>query len=131
MISGVAFADGAAKPLVSAGGKCSVALPADWTATGAVAQSKDKKVSVAVAQPKAKGTFADLKTTLKKDVKDAKVVKDTASELELEGKAVDGKPNVYRAIAAGTSVFCTAEARYDAGGDGVARTIVHSLAPAR
>ncbi len=129
LLSHVAAAD-SAKTVVSAGGKCSVALLPDWTATGAVAQSKDKSVSVAVAQPKAKATFAELKASLKKDVKDATVIKDTDSELELEGMAVDGKPNVYRVIAAG-SVFCAAEARYSGGAAAAARTVVHTLAPIR
>jgi hypothetical protein len=130
LVTGTAGADGA-RTVTSAGGKCSVALPVEWSATGAVAQSKDKKVSVAVAQPKAKGSFAELKQSLKKDVKDAKVIKDTDSELELEGKAIDGRPNVYRAISAGADVFCAAEARYDGGGLDVARAVVRTLAPRR
>ncbi|HSN28069.1 MAG TPA: hypothetical protein VLT45_17395 [Kofleriaceae bacterium] len=129
VVSGLAHAD-SARVAVSAGGKCSVALPVDWSATGAVAQSKDKKVSVAVSQPKAAASFGDLKATLKKSLKDAKVIKDSDAELELEGKAVDGKPNVYRAIVVATGVFCAAEARYDGSVD-VARTVVHSLAAAR
>ena len=129
LVSSLAYAD-TAKVAVSAGGKCSVALPIDWSATGAVAQSKDKKVSVAVSQPKAAASFGDLKATLKKSVKDAKVVKDSDQELELEGKAVDGKPNVYRVVAA-SGVFCAAEARYDGAGVDVARSIVHSLAAAK
>ena len=129
LVCSLAYAD-TAKVAVSAGGKCSVALPVDWSATGAVAQSKDKRVSVAVSQPKAATTFADLKATLKKSVKDAKVVKDTDQELEIEGKAVDGKPNVYRVVAA-SGVFCAAEARYDGAAVDVARSVVHSLAAAR
>jgi hypothetical protein len=120
----------ASRSVISAGGKCAVTLPSDWTVTGAVAQSKDKKVSIAVAQPKAKSSFADLKASLKQDVKDAKVIKDTDRELELEGKAVDGKPNVYRAIVV-DGAFCSAEARYDGAGGDVARGVVHTLAPGR
>lgn len=130
LLPALAAAD-ATKVAVSAGGKCAVALPADWTVTGAVAQSKDKTVSVAVAQPKAKSSFTDLKVTLKQEVKDAKVVKDSDKELEIEGKAVNGKPNVYRAIVAGAGVFCAAEARYDGGSASIARTVVHTLAPSR
>jgi hypothetical protein len=43
-------------------------------------------------------------------------------------KSMNGKPNVYRAIAFGNKQFCLAEVVYESGTVDDARTIAHSLA---
>lgn len=123
--SALAAADGG-KTLAAVGGTCSVTVPVDWSTTGPLALSPDKKVSITVSAPKNVDSIAALKQSVKSVYKDVKVTKDSPSELELEGKAVDGKPNVYRAIA-GAKGLCAAEVRYEAGTTDGARQLVRTL----
>ena len=48
--------------------------------------------------------------------KDSKVTKNSATEFEMVGKSMTGKPDVYRAIpGGGAGKFCVAEITYSAG----------------
>jgi len=60
-------------------------------------------------------TFDELKQTARTVYKDSKVTKDSATEFEMVGKSITGKPDVYRAIPAGAGKFCVAEITYSAG----------------
>ncbi len=110
-------------------GRCTVAVPAAWKGDHGIAHSPDKKAHVLVDQPTIE-SFDQLKATAKSVYKDDKVKKDTATELELEGKSLRGKPNVYRAIASADKALCVAEVIYESGSADDARAIARSLAPA-
>jgi len=97
-------------------GNCSVSVPADWsTDSFGGAQSPDKKVTVTVSSPKhgltSMGQVHELAPTV---YHDDKVTKDSGSEFSMEGKGINGKPNVYRAVPAGDKV-CIVEVQYDNG----------------
>ena len=62
--------------------------------------------------------------------KDDKVTKDTATEFMMEGKSINGKPNVYRAVPAGEKV-CIVDVQYDNGDAASAKAIAQSLKPAK
>jgi hypothetical protein len=123
----LASADGT-HAVTSMTGKCSLSVPAAFKGEKSVATSPDKKVSVSVTQPKIIDSFDQLKTTAKGIYKDAKVTKDGAAEFEMEGKSMNDKPNVYRAIAFGDKQFCIAEVVYESGTADDARKIARSLA---
>lgn len=126
-VPAVAIADGGGN-VVSSNGKCGITTPADWSSTGPLAVSPDKKISIAVNQPKGVTSLATLKTSLKTQYKDARFTKDSPTELELEGKAGDGKPSFYRAIVTSDKMVCAAEARYDGEAADTARKLTRTLA---
>jgi hypothetical protein len=61
---------------------------------------------------------------------DDKVTKNSGSEFSMEGKGINGKPNVYRAVPAGDKV-CIVEVQYDNGDAAGAKAIAASLKPAK
>jgi hypothetical protein len=121
----IAIALAAAKPasaesnktLGNADGTCRITVASTWQPGPApgVGFSGDKKQTATVSGAKLESSFDELKSDTKKLYKDLKVVKDTASELEMVGKSIFGKPEVYRAIVAGDKKFCIVEVAYTAG----------------
>jgi hypothetical protein len=102
------------KKVSSADGSCSITVPTAWQALAVV------------AHPKAMDTFDEVKSGGKALYK-GRIIKDTATELEIEGpSAQNGKPSVYRAIASGKT-YCLTEVDYDASTADDARRIAHSL----
>ena len=102
------------KTATSPEGKCAVTVPSTWTTDGLGGiESPDKKISATVRSPKHGLTsLADVKQMAPGVYKDDKVTKDTASDFEMEGKSLNGKPNFYRAIPAGAQL-CILEVTYD------------------
>lgn len=121
------------KPIVSRDGGCQVAVPAAWTVTALLASgtSPDKTTSVTVASPKMIDSFAELKQLAQTTYKQSKVTKDSATEFEMEGQSITGKPDVYRAVPASAGKFCTAEVIYAGGSADGARKVAESLKPAK
>jgi hypothetical protein len=102
------------KTATSPEGKCAVTVPSTWTtdSLGGV-ESPDKKISAIVRSPKHGLTsLADVKQAAPGIYKDDKVTKDTASDFQMEGKSLNGKPNFYRAIPAGAQL-CILEVTYE------------------
>ena len=113
-------------------GNCSISVPADWS-TDALggAQSPDKKVSLTVSSPKhGLTTLAQVHQLAPTVYKDDKVTKDTAGEFMMEGKSINGKPNVYRAVPAGDKV-CIVDVQYENNDAAAAKLIAQSLTPAK
>jgi len=102
------------KTATSPEGKCAVTVPSTWITDGlGGVNSPDNKISAIVRSPKHGLTsLADVKQAAPTIYKDDKVTKDTASDFEMEGKSLNGKPNFYRAIPAGAQL-CIAEVTYD------------------
>lgn len=115
------------KSVATTNGKCAVTVPASWSTELSSADSPDKKRSITVSSPKAFDSFDQLKKVAPTAYKDSKVTKDTATEFEMEGKSMNGKPDVYRAIPAGPKVFCVTEAIYQSGTVDDARALVRTL----
>lgn len=117
------------KRLASHDGACQISVPSAWeiSAIGGVGGSADRKVSVAVGSPQRLSSFEALKQNAKKIYPKDKVTKDSASEFEMEGQSMNGKPNVYRAITIPGSKYCTAEVMYESGTAADARKIAGSL----
>jgi hypothetical protein len=108
-------------------GSCQVMVPASWIAGGlpGMATTKDQKVGVVISSPKY-SSFATLKDNAQKAYPNDKVTKEAATEIEMEGKSNNGKPNAYRGIAAGGK-FCIGEVVYETGTAGDARKILSTL----
>jgi len=114
----VAVAAAQGKMVKSSNGSCELAVPATWNIGDlpSTADSADKKMSVVISSPKMIDSFNELKQTARTVYKDSKVTKDSATEFEMVGKSITGKPDVYRAIAGGgAGKFCVAEITYSAG----------------
>ena len=111
-------------------GTCSVSVPANWsTDTLGGAQSPDKKMSSTVSSPKHGLTsLAQVHQLAPTVYTQDKVTQDSATEFMMEGKGINGKPNVYRAIPAGDKV-CIVEVQYDNGDAAGAKAIAASLKP--
>jgi hypothetical protein len=138
--AGLIFAALAAAPVLSAQGKavtshngaCRVTVPADWSVSGnfGIANSADNTADVAVTSPANTKTLADLKQTAQMIYTGDKVVKDTASEFQMEGTSMNGKPNVYRAIQL-PGKLCIVEVTYSSGTVEDARKIAESVKAAQ
>jgi hypothetical protein len=96
-----------------------------------MADSPDKKVSAIVSAPKMVDSFAEAKQTAKSVYKNSKVVKDSATEFEMEGKSITDKPDIYRLIPVAGNKFCIAEVQYQIGTLDDARKIVETVMSAR
>jgi hypothetical protein len=120
------------KPVTSHDGSCQVTVPADWSVSGSfgIANSPDKQVDVAVSTPRSTPTLGGLKQTAQMIYTSDKVVKDTATEFQMEGQGMGGKPNVYRGIQLAGKV-CIAEVTYSSGTIDDARKIAESLKSAK
>ncbi len=117
MCASVAVVAAQGKTVKSSNGSCELAVPATWNIGDlpSTADSADKKLSVIVSSPKMIDSFDELKQTAQTVYKDSKVTKNSATEFEMVGKSVGGKPDVYRAIPVGAGKFCVAEVTYSAG----------------
>jgi hypothetical protein len=113
-------------------GNCEVMVPSDWSVTAGfgIGRSPDKKLLVAVTTPKSMSSLAEVKQMAPTIYKDDKVTKDSGSEFEMAGTGMGGKPNIYRAIPAGTGV-CIAEVNYEEGAEAVAKQVIETLKPAK
>jgi hypothetical protein len=107
-------------------------VPADWSVSGSfgIANSADKQVDVAVSMPRSTPTLSGLKQIAQMIFANDKVVKDSASEFQMEGQGMSGKPNVYRAIQLPGKV-CIVEVTYSSGTIDDARKIAESLKSAK
>ncbi len=124
---------GDVKTIKSRDGSCQVSVPGDWSVgeLGGMADSPDKKSGVAVSSPKMVDSFAQLKENARTVYKNSKVIKDSASEFEMEGQSITGQPDVYRAIPIAAGKFCITEVTYKTGNPDQARKIAASLAAGR
>ncbi|HJT69116.1 MAG TPA: hypothetical protein VJ731_02895 [Terriglobales bacterium] len=113
-------------------GECVASVPADWSVSSyGTAQSADKKMSIAVSSPTHGLTsMAQVRQIAPTIYKDDKVIKDSSSEFEMEGKSQNGKPNFYRAVP-GSGKVCIAEVIYENDATGTAKGIIESLKPAK
>jgi hypothetical protein len=116
------------KAVTSHDGSCQVTVGADWSVTTGfgIANSADKSVNVAVTMPRGTTTLADLKQTVQMIYTGDKIVKDTASEFQMEGMSVMNAPNVYRAIQLPGKI-CVVEVTYTSGTIDDARNIAMTL----
>lgn len=124
-------ADG--KAIATRDGACQMTVPANWvvSALGSMADAPDKKVTAIVSSPKMMDSFAEAKQTAKSVYKNSKVVKDSATEFEMEGKSITDKPDVYRLIPVAGNKFCIAEVQYQTGTVDDARKIVETVKSAK
>src|SRR5215471_4063587 len=113
-------------------GNCSISVPAAWSTDSlGGAQSPDKKMSSTVSSPKHGLTsLAQVHQLAPTVYTQDKVTQDSSSEFVMEGKGINGKPNVYRAVPAGDKV-CIVEVQYDNGDAAGAKAIAASLKPAK
>ena len=113
-------------------GNCSVSVPANWSTDSlGGAQSPDKKVSLTVSSPKHGLTsLAQVHQLAPTVYTQDKVTQDSGSEFMMEGRGINGKPNVYRAVPAGDKV-CIVEVQYDNGDAAAAKAIAVSLKSAK
>ena len=105
------------KKVVSRDGSCQLTVPSAWNVDSMFASgtSADKKVSATVSSPKMISSFDELKQNARKVYANDKVTKDSASEFEMEGQSLNGKPNVYRGIPISGGKFCIVEVVYESG----------------
>ena len=113
-------------------GNCSISVPANWSTDSlGGAESPDKKITLTVSSPKHGLTsLAQVHQLAPTVYKDDKVTKDSASEFMMEGKSINGKPNVYRAVPAGDKV-CIVDVQYDNNDAAAAKAIAGSLKSAK
>jgi hypothetical protein len=121
------------KKVVNRDGSCQVTVPASWEvgSIGGFANSADKKASVAVSSPRSATSFDSLKQTARGIYTKDKVTKDSASEFQMEGESISGKPNVYRGIPIAGGKFCIVEVIYQSGTIDDARRIAESVKSAK
>jgi hypothetical protein len=133
VLAAMAISAADTKIIKSRDGACQIAVPSDWTpgALGGTADAPDKKASAAVSSPKAIDSFDQLKQTAQSIYRGSKVTKDSATEFEMEGKSITGKPNVYRAIPIPDGKFCASEAMYENGDAAQARKVAETLSAAK
>jgi hypothetical protein len=114
-------------------GGCQVSVPPDWKTDDGfgITQSPDKKYSAAVSSPKMIDSFSALKQNARTVYQESKVTKDSATEFEMEGKSIAGKPDVYRAIPIAGNKFCIVDVTYSGGSLEEARKIAASLKAAK
>lgn len=125
----VAAAD-STKTISDIKGKCSVTVPATWKGDRSFASSPDKKQTITVSAPKDMDSFDSVKSTAKQIYANDKVTKDSATEFEMEGKSLNNKPNVYRAIPTSEKgAYCIVEVTYESGTADNARTLARTVAP--
>ena len=115
------------KTVTTRDGSCQATIPASWVVGSfpGSAGSADKKSSIIISSPKY-SSFATLKDNARKVYANDKMTKDSPTEFEMEGKTDNGKPNVYRGVAARTKL-CIGEVIYESGTAGDARKILSTL----
>jgi hypothetical protein len=120
----LAAADG--KTITSRTG-CQMTVPTTWVVGGvaSMADSPDKKAN-AVVSSRTGSSFATVKESAQMVYPGGKVTKDSATEFQMEGKSMNGKPNVYRAVPSGNK-YCIAEVVYESGTVEDAKKIIETL----
>jgi thiamine biosynthesis protein ThiC len=118
-----------AKKVTSRDGNCQVTVPSTWmvSPTAGIGNSADKKVNVTVGAPQRVTSYDSLKENARKLYSGDKVTKDSATEFQMEGQSMSGKPNVYRAIPIAGGKYCVMEVVYQSGTLNAARKIAESL----
>ena len=128
-----ATAQGADKTIKQRG--CELSVPENWKveSKGGEATSPDKKLTAVVGQMgfASVDSFADAKTIAKGANEGNKVTKESATELELEGESMMGRPHVYRVIPMGPKAFCAGEVMYSGATVQDARKIARTLKVAK
>lgn len=116
------------RTVVNRAGTCTASVPADWTigVVSSMAQTADNKNNIIISSPLHTDSLASLKETAQKLYTGDKVTKDTATEFEMEGKSMDGKPNVYRAVSSGKTI-CIGEVIFQSIPIADARRIAETL----
>ncbi len=117
------------KTVTSHSGNCNVSVPSTWEVSPLVgsAHSPDKKTFIVISSPThGLDSLAEVEQTAPTIYKDDRITKKSSSEFEMEGKSMNGKPNVYRAIPAGAHV-CIAEITYENGSAADAKAIVETM----
>jgi len=124
---------GQSKTADSHDGTCQITVPASWTVNGNFgnATSADKKVSATTSSPKMISSFDELKQNAQKVYANDKVTKSSATEFEMEGQSLNGKPNVYRGIPVSGGKFCIVEIVYESGTAADARKIAETMKAAK
>ena len=109
-------------------GNCSVSVPSSWSVDSlGGGQSPDKKMTSTVSSPKhGLSSLLQVHELAPTVYTQDKVTQDSGSEFVMEGKGINGKPNVYRAVPAGDKV-CIVEVQYDNGDAAGAKAIAASL----
>ena len=114
---------------------CELSVPENWKidSDGASANSPDKKLTAVVGQFgfSSVESFADAKQMAKGANEGNKVTKESATELELEGASMLGKPHVYRVVPTGAKTFCAGEVMYSGAAVQDARKIARTLKAAK
>lgn len=115
------------KTIATRDGSCHASVPASWVVGSfpGSAGSADKKSSIIISSPRY-NSFAELKDSARKVYANDKVTKDSATEFEMEGKSMNGKPNVYRGVPAGGK-FCIGEVICESGTAEEARKVLGTL----
>jgi hypothetical protein len=108
---------------------CQISVPASWDVStmSGLASAPDKSFTVAMSSPKMVDSFAKIKEIAQATYKRTKVTKDSATEFEMEGQSLGGKPNVYRAIPVAGNRFCLADVTYTGAGVEEARRIARTM----
>ena len=114
------------KIVKDAEGNCMASVPADWAVSTGSGESPDEKVSIVLVSVAPRLDTMDavrnhLTATYRKD----KVVKDSPSEIEMQGESFAGKPNFVRAVPAGKR-FCIAEVVYADGSAASAQKLIET-----
>ncbi|HVM94103.1 MAG TPA: hypothetical protein VMT67_14875 [Terriglobales bacterium] len=121
------------KNVVSHDGSCQITVPASWTvdATFGNGTSANKKVSATTSSPKMISSFDELKQNAQKVYANDKVTKSSATEFEIEGQSLNGKPNIYRGIPISGGKYCIVEVIYETGSAADARKIAETMKSAK
>jgi hypothetical protein len=115
------------KSLKDVDARCVMSVPSSWSISQASAQSPDKAVSIVlISAAPSLSTLPEVRKHLVELYKKDKLIKDSGSELEMQGVSFSGKPNFVRAIPVDGRV-CIAEIVYAAGTSSDAQRIVESL----
>lgn len=120
------------KQVTSHDGSCQVTVPGDYEQMSnlGIANSPDKSITIAVSSPKLSPQLSQVKETAPRLYPDDKIVKNTATEFQMEGMNGAHRPNVYRGIQIPGKV-CLVEVDYRSGTIENARRIAETLKSAR
>ena len=132
LMASISFAQ-SGKNVVSHDGSCQITVPASWNVNGnfGSANSADKKVSATTSSPKMISSFDELKQNAQKVYANDKVTKSSATEFEMEGRSMNGKPNVYRGVPISGGKYCIVEVVYENGTAADARKIAETMKSAK
>lgn len=89
-------------------GRCVASVPSSWSVSQAGAQSLDKAVSIVlISAAPSLGTLPEVRKHLLGIYQEDKLIKDSSSELGMQGTSFSGKPNFVRGDSGGwKSMHC-------------------------